>query len=89
MSEKKEDIFKCYCLSARNITCRIEEMSENPKSSQIDYFEKPRFFSTAIDESTDTAQLAIFVREIEEDFYVLEEFVEVIPIKNTTTERIF
>ena len=63
-------------------------MYENLKSSQEDHFEKLQFFSIAIDESvdtTDTVQLAVFVRGIKENFHVFEEFVELIPLKNTTT----
>ena len=63
-------------------------MSENLKSSQEDHFEKLQFFLIAVDESadtTDTVQLAVFVRGIKENFYVSEEFVELIPLKNTTT----
>ena len=63
-------------------------MSENLKSSQEDYFEKLQFFSIAIDESTDTtdtAQLVVFVRGIKENFHILGEFVKLIPMKNTTT----
>ena len=85
---EKKELFLNVSLSARTITRRIEEMSENLKSSQEDYFEKLQFFSIAIDESkdtTDTAQLAVFVRGIKENFHFLEEFVELIPMKNTTT----
>ena len=85
--EKKEFFFN-VSLSGRTVTQRIEEMSENLKSSQEDYFEKLQFFSIAIDQSTDTtdtAQLAVFVRGIKENFHFLEEFVELIPMKNTTT----
>ena len=87
MSEEKE-LFLNISLSARTATRRIEEMSENLKSSQEDYFEKLQFFSIAIDESTDTtdtAQLAVFVRGIKENFHILEEFMELIPMKNTIT----
>ena len=62
---------KNVSLSARTATQRIEEMSENLKSSQEDYFEKLQFFLIAIDESTDTtdtAQLAIFVHGIRRKF---------------------
>ena len=88
MSKEKE-LFLNVSLSARTVTQRIEEMSENLKSSQEDYFEKLQFFSIAIDESTDmtdTAQLAVFVHEIKENFHILEEFMELISMKNTTTE---
>ena len=54
--EKK--LFLNVSLSARIATRRIEEMSENLKSSQENYFEKLQFFSIAIDESTDTTDTA-------------------------------
>ena len=77
MSGEKKVIFKCQSF-CKNCSRRIEEMSENLKSSQEDYFEKLQFFSIAIDESTDTtdaAQLAVFVRGIKENFHILEGFV--------------
>ena len=85
---RKKELFSNVGISARTATRRIEEMSENLKLSQEDYFKKQQFFSIAIDESidtTDTAQLAILVREIKENFHFLEELVELIPMKNTTT----
>ena len=66
-------------------------MNENLKSSQEDCFEKLQFFSIAIDESTDTtdtAQLAVFVRGIKENFYVSEEFVELIPLKTADSDTV-
>ena len=46
------------------------------------------FFSIALDESTDlsnTAQLAIFIRGVDDDFNVTEELLELVPMKGTTT----
>ena len=63
-------------------------MSENLKASLEDCFKTLQFFSITIDKSmdaTNTAQLAVFVHGVNEDFHVLEEFVELIPMKNTTT----
>ena len=37
---EKKELFSNFSLSARTITRRIEEMNENLKSSQEDYFEK-------------------------------------------------
>jgi len=85
----KKKFFLNVSLSTRTVTRRIEEMSKNLKSSQEDYFEKLQFFSLALDENTDTtdtAQLAVFIHGIKENFHILEEFVELIPMKNTTTE---
>ena len=88
MSGENKELFSLVSISARTATRQFEEMSENLKSNQEDYFEKLQFFSIAIEESTgtkETAQLAVFVREIKENFHVLQEFVELIPMKNTTT----
>ena len=63
-------------------------MSENLKTSQEDCFKKLQFFSIDIHESTDatgTFQPAVFAPGVNEDFHVLEEFVELIPMKNTST----
>ena len=44
----------------------------------------------AVDESTDakdTAQLAIFVRGINSNFDICEEFLQLVPLKDTTTGK--
>ena len=85
---ENKELFLNVSLSARTVTRRIEEMCENFKSSPEDYFKKLQFFSIAINECTDTtytAQLALFVRGIKENFHILEKFAELIPMKNTTT----
>ena len=57
------------------------------KYNQKDCFEDLQFFS--IDESTaptDTAQLAEFVSGVNGDFYVVENFVQLLATVGTTTE---
>ena len=47
-----------------------------------------QYFSIATDESTDstnTAQLAVFVRGVISNFDIFEDFVELVPMKGTTT----
>ena len=49
---------------------------------------KFRFFSIAVDESTDvidTAQLAIFIRGVDGDFNITEELLSIQSIKDKTT----
>jgi hypothetical protein len=53
-----------------------------------DHCKNFQFFSIALDESTDTtdtAQLAVFVRGVNKTFDIVEEFVQLVPIKGTTT----
>ena len=63
-------------------------MSEGVKTRQQDCLKNLQYFSIAIDESTDTtdtAQLAAFVRGVGSNFDIFEDFVELVPIKGTTT----
>ena len=84
----KGKLFSDVSFSARTITRRIKDMSEDVKSSDKDCFEDLQFFSIAIDESTDitdTAQFGAFLCGINKDFHVVEDFVELVPIKGTAT----
>ena len=63
-------------------------MSVDVKRRQMDDFKKMQFFSIAIYESTDTtdmAQLAVFIRGVSEGFDVVGEFVKLVPMTGTTT----
>jgi len=62
-----KSLFKNISLSARTVTCRIEELSTLQKRAA--QFE---FYSLAFDESIgakNTMQLAIFVRGINKEFH--------------------
>ena len=53
------------------------------RSRRFFCFEDLQFFSVAIDESTgttDTAELAVFVSGLNEDFHVVENFVQLLPM---------
>ena len=50
------------------------------------------YFSVALDESTDlkdTAQLAVFIRGVMPNLDIIEEFVQLLAMNDTTTEKIF
>ena len=73
--EKKND-FDNICLSRRTITRHIEELATNIESTLKELASKFVYYSLAIDESTDitsTAQLAVFVRGIDQEFNITEE----------------
>ena len=85
--EKSRD-FEAISLSARTLTRRVEEMAADVRGTLKDWCQSARFFSIAVDESTDvkdTSQLAIFFRGGREDFVILEEFVQLVPLTGTTT----
>ncbi|XP_050503441.1 protein FAM200A-like [Diabrotica virgifera virgifera] len=74
-------------LSARTVTRRVENMSEDVVSQMKMDLQRSIFFSLQFDESTDisdTSQLAIFVRMIFDDFTAKEELVKIIPLKGRT-----
>ena len=84
----RKKLFFNVSLSARTVTRRIEELSDDAKTRQQDCSKNLQYFSIAIDESTDTtdtAQLAVFVRGVSSNFDIFEDFLKLIPTKGTTT----
>ena len=81
----KKKLFSDVSFSARTITRRIREIFDNVKYNQKDCFEDLQFFSIAIDKSTDTAQLAVFVSGGDGDFHVVENFVQLLLMMGTNT----
>ena len=85
---EKTHLFSNISLSRHTVTRRIEDMAADVKQTFGDICKEFQYFSLALDESTDekdTAQLAIFVRGISSNFEICEEFVELVPLKGTTT----
>ena len=75
-------------LSRRTVTRRIDELAINIETVLKELASKFKYFSLAIDEST--AQLAVFVRGIDDDFSITEEMLGLQAMKDTTTgEDIF
>lgn len=85
---EKRRSFANISLSRNTVAERINELSENLNSQLKEKVAKFVAFSVAIDESTDItdiAQLAVFIRGVDENMQVTEEFVELVPMKGTTT----
>ena len=84
--EKKETFVK-ISLSRQTITRRVEELGNSIEETLIAKTRKFLSYSLALDESTDvrsTAQLALFVRGVDDDFEVTEELAAIVPMKGTT-----
>ena len=83
---EKIKLFSGFSFSARTITRRIRKISENVKYNQKDCCDDLKFFSITINESTDTtdtAQLAVFVSGVNGNFHVIENFVQLLPMMGT------
>ncbi|CAH1173813.1 unnamed protein product [Phaedon cochleariae] len=82
--------FENISLSARTCTRRTEDLGDNLCEQLREKAQLFEWFSIATDESTDvsdTAQLLIFVRGIDENFNVCEELLQLCSLKGTTTEE--
>lgn len=85
---EKRQAFANISLSRNTVADRIDALSDNLNSQLKEKVAKFTAFSLAIDESTDvsdTAQLAVFIRGVDEKMQVTEELVELVPMKGTTT----
>lgn len=85
---EKRELFSSISLSARTVTRRIEDMAANVRNGLQGILNNLQYFCIAIDESTDIkdmAQLAVFVRGVTPSFEIVEEFVQLIPMKDTCT----
>ena len=87
---KKVKIFSQISLSHQTVARRIDNIS-NEICSTLNMVSKGFvYFSLALDETTDikdTAQLAIFIRGVDSEMNITEEFLDVISLKDTTTGK--
>ncbi|XP_066969270.1 general transcription factor II-I repeat domain-containing protein 2-like [Macrobrachium rosenbergii] len=85
---EKRPAFANISLSRNTVADRVEDLSGDLGRQMNDKIKSFIAFSVAIDESTDVtdvAQLAIFIRGVDETLTITEEFLELVPMKDTTT----
>ena len=88
-SEKKEDISK-ISLSHQLIARGTEENGKSIKRSLEGKAANFKFYALAMDDSIDArdmAQLAIFIRGIDDEYNVTEEMASLVLLKDTATLR--
>ncbi|XP_037124343.1 general transcription factor II-I repeat domain-containing protein 2A-like [Syngnathus acus] len=90
---EKRPAFANISLTRNTVADRVTELSSDLSSQLKEKIKSFIAFSIAIDESTDVtdiAQLAIFIRGVDETLTITEELLELVPINDTTTaEDIF
>jgi hypothetical protein len=77
---EKKELFAKVSLSRPTVTRRIEEMASDMRTTLKKACSTLRYFSLALDESTDikdTSQLSVFIRGVYDDLTTFEEFAEV------------
>ena len=87
--EKMQD-FNDVSISRNTVVRRIEDLSANLKQQVSDKACAFDFYSIACDESTDatdTAQLLIFLRGVDDNFCITEELLDLRSLKGTTTGK--
>ena len=86
----KVNLVKETCLSHQTIGRRIDDLGDNIEATLKDKLSACVLYSLALDESTDqsdTAQLVIFIRGVDENFNIIEEILDLCQIKGTTTGK--
>ncbi|CAI5653367.1 unnamed protein product [Oreochromis niloticus] len=85
---EKRQAFANISLTRNTVADRISDLSVDLDSQLKQKVKSFIVFSVAIDEGTDitdVAQLAIFIRGVDDTLTVTEEFVELVPMTDTTT----
>ena len=88
----KKSTVESTSLSHQTVARRVDDLSSNIESSLIKRLHACKFYSLALDESTDvrdTAQLPIFVRGVTENFDVIEELLDLCSMKDNHRTRYF
>ncbi|XP_066515342.1 general transcription factor II-I repeat domain-containing protein 2A-like [Hoplias malabaricus] len=87
---EKKGQFSNISLSADTVAERISDLSSDVYDQLCEKAKRFSVYSVALDESTDitdTAQLAIYVRGVDDNFEVTEELLTVIPMHGQTTAQ--
>ncbi|KAF6339741.1 hypothetical protein mRhiFer1_008020 [Rhinolophus ferrumequinum] len=90
MCPEQSQEFDSVSLSRNTVVQRIEDLSANIKHQLSDKTCAFDFYSIACDESTDatdTAQLLIFLRGVDNNFCVMEELLDLSSLNTTTTGK--
>ena len=85
---EKANLFKTLSLAPSTVARRIETIGGDIVHQTVDKARSFRFYSLALDESTDvseTSQLLVFIRGVDSDFNVSQELASVHSMHSTAT----
>ncbi|XP_074026327.1 general transcription factor II-I repeat domain-containing protein 2-like [Leptinotarsa decemlineata] len=85
---EKVNLFKSVSLPANTVARTVQDIAENISFQVSDKNGHHEWFSLALNESTDvsdTAQVLIFIREVDKSYEVYEELLDIDSIHGTTT----
>jgi hypothetical protein len=83
----KQHLFKTTSLSENTVADRVNDLAGDIQCQLKEKCKDFEAYSTAIDESTDvtdTVQLAVCIRGVNEDFQLVVELLELVPMKGKT-----
>ena len=86
----KKSFVENVSLPHQTVARRVNDMTANTEGTLVQRLSGCEFYSLALDESTDisdTTQLSIFVRGVAITFDVVEELLDICPLKGTTTGK--
>jgi hypothetical protein len=84
---EKQHLFKTISLSANTVADRVNDLTGDRQCQLKEKCKDFVAYSIAIEESTDVtdvAQLAICIRGVSEDFQLVVELLELVPMKGKT-----
>ncbi|KAE9526173.1 hypothetical protein AGLY_013804 [Aphis glycines] len=87
IKECLESVAVVMCPDKKTDFSRIDDIGKSIENKLEEKVRSFKYYSLAIDESTDvmdTAQVAIFVRGIDNEFNISEEMASLVPLKDTT-----
>ncbi|XP_071979042.1 general transcription factor II-I repeat domain-containing protein 2-like [Engystomops pustulosus] len=90
ISPEKKGQFSNVSLSANTVAERISDLSSDIYDQLCEKIKCFSVYSVALDETTDitdTAQLAIYVRGVDDNFEVTEELLSLVPMHGQTTAQ--
>ncbi|XP_049748425.1 general transcription factor II-I repeat domain-containing protein 2B-like isoform X1 [Elephas maximus indicus] len=89
MCPEQKQAFANISLTGNTVAQRVKDMAENLQDKLREKVKSFVAFSIAVDESTyinNTSQLIIFIRGVDENFYVTEELLDMVPVTDPTSE---